>query len=121
LVIDDTPDSVFISSFDLFRRYIAKKSLEQLIEDKRIQPARIEEIVEQNQKEAEKLIFELGQKTLTEMGIVGIPEELIPLIGKFRFRTSYGQNILVHSKEVAYIAEAIAKLIGADPVLALTG
>ncbi|MFZ4462103.1 MAG: ribonuclease Y [Patescibacteria group bacterium] len=121
LIIDDTPDTVFISSFDLFRRYIAKKSLEALIEDKRIQPARIEEIVEENQKEAEKLIYDLGQKTLNEMGIIGIPEEIIPLIGKFRFRTSYGQNILMHSKEVAYIAESIAKLIGADAALAFKG
>jgi ribonucrease Y len=121
LIIDDTPDTVFISSFDLFRRYIAKKSLEALIEDKRIQPARIEEIVEENQQEAEKLIYDLGQKTLNEMGVVGIPEEIIPLVGKFRFRTSYGQNILMHSKEVAYIAESIAKLIGADAALALKG
>jgi ribonucrease Y len=121
LIIDDTPDTVFISSFDLFRRYIAKKTLEDLIADKRIQPARIEEIAEKNQREAEKLIAELGDKTLTEMGIIGIPNEIVPLIGKFRFRTSYGQNILTHSKEVAYIAEAIAKLIGADPVLALKG
>ena len=121
LVIDDTPDTVFISSFDLFRRYIAKKSLEALIEDKRIQPARIEELVEQNQKDAEKLLFEIGEQTVNEMGIVGLPEELISLIGKLRFRTSYGQNILTHSKEVAYIAEAIAKQIGADPALALKG
>jgi len=121
LIIDDAPDTVFLSSFDLFRRYIAKKSLEDLIADKRIQPARIEEIVEKNQADAEKLIYDLGQKTVDEMGIVGIPDEILPLIGKFRFRTSYGQNILMHSKEVAYIAEAIAKLIGADPVLALKG
>ncbi len=119
LIIDDAPDTVFLSSFDLFRRYIAKKSLEDLIEDKRIQPARIEEIVEKNQQEADKLITDLGRKTVEEMGIIGIPDEIMPLIGKFRFRTSYGQNILMHSKEVAYIAEAIAKLIGADPVLAL--
>ncbi len=121
LIIDDAPDTVFLSSFDLFRRYIAKKSLEDLIEDKRIQPARIEEIVEKNQQEAEKLIYDLGRKTIDEMGILDIPDEIIPLIGKFRFRTSYGQNILMHSKEVAYIAEAIARLIGADPVLALRG
>jgi ribonuclease Y len=119
LIIDDAPDTVFISSFDLFRRYIAKKSLEQLIEDKRIQPARIEEIVEQNQKEADKLIFDLGEKTLNEMGITGIHEEISSLIGKLRFRTSYGQNILIHAKEVAYIAEAIAKEIGADASIAL--
>jgi ribonuclease Y len=121
LIIDDAPDTVFLSSFDLFRRYIAKKSLEDLIADKRIQPARIEELVEKNQQEADKLIYDLGRKTIDEMGIIGIPEEIVPLIGKFRFRTSYGQNILMHSKEVAYIAEAIAKLIGADSVLALKG
>jgi ribonuclease Y len=121
LIIDDAPDTVFLSSFDLFRRYIAKKSLEDLIADKRIQPARIEEIVEKNQADADKLIRDLGQKTIDEMAIIGIPDEIVPLIGKFRFRTSYGQNILMHSKEVAYIAEAIAKLIGADPVLALKG
>lgn len=121
LIIDDAPDTVFLSSFDLFRRYIAKKSLEDLIEDKRIQPARIEEIVEKNQQEADKLIYDLGRKTVDEMGVLGIPEEVIPLIGKFRFRTSYGQNILMHSKEVAYIAEAIARMIWADPVLALKG
>lgn len=119
LIIDDAPDTVFLSSFDLFRRYIAKKSLEDLILDKRIQPARIEEIVEKNQQDAEKLIADLWRKTIDEMGIIGIPDEIVPLIGKFRFRTSYGQNILMHSKEVAYIAEWIAKLIGADPVLAL--
>lgn len=121
LIIDDAPDTVFLSSFDLFRRYIAKKSLEDLIADKRIQPARIEEIVEKNQAEADKLIYDLGRKTIDEMGIIGIPDEIIPLIGKFRFRTSYGQNILMHSKEVAYIAEGIAKMIGADPALALKG
>lgn len=119
LIIDDSPDTVFLSSFDLFRRYIAKKSLEDLIADKRIQPARIEEIVEKNQEEAEKLIHDLGQKTIDEMGIIGVPEDIFPLIGKFRFRTSYGQNLLLHSKEVAYIAQAIAKIIGADSELAL--
>jgi ribonucrease Y len=119
LIIDDTPDTVFISSFDLFRRYIAKKSLEQLIEDKRIQPARIEEIVWQNKADAEKLIFEFGEKTVNEMWISGLPNEILSLIWKLRFRTSYGQNILTHSKEVAYIAEALAKELWADSQLAL--
>lgn len=119
LIIDDTPDTVFISSFDLFRRYIAKKSLEQLIEDKRIQPARIEEIVSQNKLDAEKLIFEFGEKTVNEMWISGLPNEILSLIGKLRFRTSYGQNILTHAKEVAYIAEALAKELWADSSLAL--
>lgn len=121
LIIDDSPDTVFLSSFDLFRRYIAKKSLEELIADKRIQPARIEEIVEKNQLDAEKLIFDLWKKTVDEMGIFWIPEDILPLIGKFRFRTSYGQNLLQHSKEVAYIAKSIAKLIWADENLAFTG
>ncbi|EKE28140.1 MAG: hypothetical protein ACD_3C00088G0001 [uncultured bacterium (gcode 4)] len=119
LIIDDTPDTVFISSFDLFRRYIAKKSLEQLIEDKRIQPARIEEIVNLNKADAEKLIFEFGEKTVNEMWISGLPTELLSLIWKLRFRTSFWQNILTHSKEVAYIAEALAKELWADPALAL--
>lgn len=119
LIIDDTPDTVFISSFDLFRRYIAKKSLEQLIEDKRIQPARIEEIVAQNKVDADKLIFEFWEKTVNEMWITGLPNEILSLIGKLRFRTSYGQNILTHSKEVAYIAEALAKELWADSSLAL--
>lgn len=121
LIIDDSPDTVFLSSFDLFRRYIAKKSLDDLIADKRIQPARIEEIVEKNQEEAEKLIRDLGQKTIDEMGIIGIPDDILPLIGKFRFRTSYGQNLLLHSKEVAYIARDIAKILGADVELAFKG
>ena len=119
LIIDDTPDNVFISSFDLFRRYIAKKSLEQLVEDKRIQPARIEEIVEQNKKDADKLIFEFWEKTVNEMWITWLPNEILSLIWKLRFRTSYWQNILTHSKEVAYIAEALAQELWADAPLAL--
>ncbi len=114
LIIDDTPDSVFISSFDLYRRYIAKKSLEKLIEDGRIQPARIEEIVEKTYEEWDVLLKELGMKTLEEMGISDIPQDIIPIIGKLRFRTSYGQNILKHSKEVAYIAEALARELWVD-------
>ena len=121
IIIDDTPNTVFISSYDLFRRYIAKKSIEMLIEDKRIQPARIEEVVRQNQRDAEKLILKLGEQILTEMGISGWPNEIVSLIGKLRFRTSYGQNILRHSQEVAYIAESIAKQVGADPRVALEG
>lgn len=117
LIIDDTPDSVFISAFDLFKRYVAKKSLEKLIEDGRIQPARIEEVVAQTEWEAELLLKDLGEKILDELNITGVPEKLIPIIGKLRFRTSYGQNILKHSKEVALIAEQLAKDLGADPKL----
>ncbi|MBW7954721.1 ribonuclease Y [Candidatus Gracilibacteria bacterium] len=121
LIIDDTPDTVFISAFDLFKRYIAKKSLEKLLEDGRIQPARIEEIVELTTNEAEVLLKEIGKKTLDELNITGIPEEMIPLVGKLRFRTSYGQNILKHSTEVAYIAESIARDLNLDPILAKKG
>lgn len=121
LIIDDTPDSVFISAFDLFKRYVAKKSLEKLIEDGRIQPARIEEVVAQTETEAELLLTDLGNKILDELNITGIPEKLIPIIGKLRFRTSYGQNILKHSKEVALIAEQLAKDLGADPKIVKIG
>lgn len=114
LIIDDTPDSVFISAFDLFRRYIAKKSLEKLIEDWRIQPARIEEIVAKTEEEAELLLKSLWQKVIEELWITSLPDEIIPIIWKLRFRTSYGQNILKHSKEVAIVAEALAKELWAD-------
>jgi ribonucrease Y len=110
LIIDDTPGSVFISAFDLFRRYVAKKSLEKLIEDGRIQPARIEEVVESTTQEADVLLRELWEKALTDLWISGkVPEEIVPIIGKLRFRTSYGQNMLRHSIEVAIIAENLAK------------
>ncbi|MDD2908108.1 MAG: ribonuclease Y [Candidatus Gracilibacteria bacterium] len=121
LIIDDTPDSVFISAFDLYRRYIAKKSLEKLIEDGRIQPARIEEVVAKTIEEADILLKELGNKVVDELGITNLPDEIIPIIGKLRFRTSYGQNIIKHSKEVALIAEALAIELGADPILCKTG
>lgn len=117
LIIDDTPDSVFISAFDLYRRYIAKKSLEKLIEDGRIQPARIEEVVKQTELEWESLLKDLGNKVLDELNINNMPDEIIPIIGRLRFRTSYGQNMLKHSKEVAIIAEAIAGELGVDKKL----
>ncbi len=113
LIIDDTPGSVFISAFDLFRRYVAKKSLEKLIEDGRIQPARIEEVVEATTKEADVLLRELWEKALNDLWLWGkVPEEIIPIIWKLRFRTSYGQNMLRHSLEVAIIAENIGRELG---------
>nr|MDD3720171.1 ribonuclease Y [Candidatus Gracilibacteria bacterium] len=122
LIIDDTPNSVFLSAFDLYRRYVAKKSLEKLIEDGRIQPARIEEVVQKTEEEADILLKELGNTTLDELGINGsVPDEIIPLIGKLRFRTSYGQNILKHSKEVAMIAASIAKDLGVDQKIVKIG
>jgi len=121
LIIDDTPDTVFISAFDLYRRYIAKKSLEKLIEDGRIQPARIEEVVAKTEEEADILLKELGNKVVDELGIRNLPDEIIPVIGKLRFRTSYWQNILKHSKETAIIAEALAKELWADSKLVKIG
>ena len=118
LIIDDTPDTVFISGFDLYRRYIAKKSLEKLIEDGRIQPARIEEVIKNTEDEADILLKNLWSQILEELWIDDIPDTLIPLIWKLRFRTSYGQNILKHSKEVALIAESIARDLGVDQKLA---
>lgn len=109
LIIDDTPNSVFLSAFDLYRRYVAKKSLEKLMEDGRIQPARIEEIVQKTTEEASVLLKELWNAALDELWIIWLPDEITSLIWKLRFRTSYGQNILKHSKEVAVIAASIAK------------
>jgi ribonuclease Y len=109
---------VFISAFDLFRRYIAKKSLEKLIEDWRIQPARIEEIVAKTEGEADLLLKEMWEKVLDELWITNLPDEIVPIVWKLRFRTSYGQNILKHSKETALIAEALAEQLWADPNVA---
>jgi ribonuclease Y len=118
LIIDDTPDTVFISAFDLFKRYIAKKSLEKLIEDGRIQPARIEEVVAKTTAEADILLRELWEKIIDELWVEWlIPDELIPIVWKLRFRTSYGQNILKHSKETAIIAESIASDLWLDAKL----
>ncbi len=121
LIIDDTPDTVFISAFDLYRRYIAKKSLEKLIEDGRIQPARIEEVIAATESEGEILLKELGNQVLEELNIHNMPDEIVPIIGRLRFRTSYGQNMLKHSKEVAIIAEAIARELWVDQKLVRMG
>jgi len=118
LILDETPETVVISSFNPLRRHIAKRALEKLIQDGRIQPARIEEIVKETEKEVEKEIEEIGENVAFEMNLVDLPKELIFLLGKLKFRTSYGQNALLHSMEVAYLAEALAREIGADPVVA---
>jgi ribonuclease Y len=116
LIIDDTPGTVTISSFDMFRRYVAKVALEELIKDGRIHPSRIEESVKKAQDRADELILDLGKKACYELGVSGFDEPILKLIGRLRFRTSYGQNVLQHSIEVAYVAEAIAQeLPGADP------
>jgi len=109
LIIDETPDSVVISCFNPIRRQIAKLALEKLIQDGRIQPAKIEEKIEEAKQEISKKINEAGEKAVYEMGILGIDERLVQLLGRLYYRTSYGQNVLLHSMEVAQIAEAIAE------------
>ena len=118
VIVDDTPGSILISGFDLMRRFIAKKSLEILIEDGRIHPARIEEVVEKVKQDTNDLVMEFGEKALLELGITGLHPNLVKMVGRLRFRTSYGQNILKHSLEVAYICGQLAQEIGADVRLA---
>lgn len=114
IVIDETPELVIISSFDPIRRQVAKTALEKLIQDGRIQPARIEEIVEKARAEINSQVKEAGEAAVYETGIVGLDPKLVQLLGRLHFRTSYGQNVLLHSLEVAYLAGALADEIGAD-------
>jgi len=112
LIIDETPDTILISSFDPFRREVAKMTLEKLIKDGRIQPAKIEEKVEESQAELEKRIGQIGEEAAYEVGILDLPQELIKLLGRLGFRTSFGQSVLEHSEETAYIAAMIAEELG---------
>lgn len=114
VIVDDTPGAIVISGFDLVRRYVAKRSLEKLIEDGRIHPARIEAVVEETKEEVNKMMMEFGEKAVHEMGIVGLHPDLIRIIGRLRFRTSYGQNVLKHSMEVGYLAASMAADLGLD-------
>ena len=114
VIVDDTPEAVIISGFDPFRREVAKISLERLMQDGRIHPARIEEIVEKVRKELEEEILRVGNNALLELGINNVHAEIVKLIGKMKYRSSYGQNVLSHSIEVAYLCAIMARELGLD-------
>ncbi|MGH7930829.1 MAG: Rnase Y domain-containing protein, partial [Candidatus Binatia bacterium] len=114
ILVDDTPGMVVLSSFDPIRRQVARVTLEMLMKDGRIHPARIEEVVEKARKQIDKDIERSGEDAAREVGVVGIPKELLRLLGELKFRTSYGQNVLKHSTEMAHIAGLIAEELGVD-------
>lgn len=118
VIVDETPEAVVISGFDPLRRHIAKVALERLIKDGRIHPARVEEEVAKVQAEIEQQMKEAGEAAVFDAGIVGLDPKLIQILGRLKFRTSYGQNVLQHSMEVAYLASALAAEIGANATIA---
>jgi len=118
LIVDDTPEAIVLSSFDPLRREIARLSLQRLVSDGRIHPARIEEIVEKTRKQIEEQVMEIGERTVIELGIHGLHKELVRIVGKMRFRSSYGQNLLMHSREVANLCGIMAAELGMNPKLA---
>src|SRR5574344_166884 len=120
VLVDDTPGMVVLSSFDPIRRQVARYALERLMKDGRINPASIEEAVAKGEKEIEKEVIQAGEDAVREVGLVGIPHEIVHLLGELKFRTSYGQNVLLHSVEMAHMAGMIAEEIGANKVVTKT-
>jgi ribonuclease Y len=114
IMVDDSPGVIVLSSFDPIRREVARQTLEMLIKDGRIQPARIEELVDKAQKNVQKEVVLAGENAAREVGIIGIPKEVLQLLGELKYRTSYGQNVLKHSTEMAHMAGLIAEELGAD-------
>lgn len=118
LIVDDTPEAILLSCFDPLRREIARLSLQRLVTDGRIHPARIEEVVEKTRRQLEEQVMEIGERTVIELGIHGLHKELVRMVGKMRFRSSYGQNLLMHSREVANLCAIMASELGLNPKLA---
>lgn len=118
LIVDDTPEAIVLSSFDPLRREIARLSLQRLVADGRIHPARIEEVVEKTKRQLEDQVMEIGERTAMELGIHGLHKELIRMVGRMRFRSSYGQNLLMHSRETANLCAIMASELGMNPKLA---
>ncbi len=114
IMVDDTPGYVVLSSFDPVRREVARQAMEMLMKDGRIHPGRIEEVVAKAQKQVEKDVIKAGEDAAREVGVVGIPKEILQLLGELKYRTSYGQNVLKHSTEMAHISAVIAEEVGAD-------
>jgi ribonucrease Y len=118
LIVDDTPEAIVLSSFDPLRREIARLSLQRLVADGRIHPARIEEVVEKTRRQLDDQVMEIGERTAIELGIHGLHKELIRMVGRMRFRSSYGQNLLMHSRETANLCAIMASELGMNPKLA---
>ena len=118
LIVDDTPEAILLSSFDPLRREIARLSLQRLVADGRIHPARIEEVVEKTRKQIDDQVMEIGERTVIELGIHGLHKELVRMVGRMRFRSSYGQNLLMHSRETANLCATMAAELGLNAKLA---